>query len=182
MQIAEERRRTFESQWLCLTMSFFHSCFFTFSVSLPRSHPLNRGTLSRDRRRSSRTMFACYYFIMASSSCFPAAPPIYPDLFFIFCLFLKGCASSFLRTCISALPQMIKTNFSCEIPPTVSPICGCIMRKRAPIRKLGECRTHSSFPWNFFIPPLYSNTTASRLCSLAPWPALNRWGMFGTTL
>ena len=24
--------------------------------------------------------------------------------------------------------------------------------------------------------------SASRLCSLAPWPALNRWGMFGTTL
>lgn len=80
--------------------------------------------------KTSCTMLACYYFIMASSSCFPAAPPIYPGLFFIFCLFLKGCASSFLRTCVLTLPQMIKPNFSCEIPPTVSPICGCIMREK----------------------------------------------------
>lgn len=87
-------------------------------------------------RRFSCTMFACYYFIMTSSSRYPAAPPVYPDLFFILCsfFFLKGRVSSFpLTTCISPVPQMItKPNFSCEIPPTVSPRCGCIIRKRMP--------------------------------------------------
>ena len=71
---------------------------------------------------SSCKMFACYYFIMTSSSRYPVAPPVYPDLFFIFCLLLKGCVSSFpLTTCILPVPQMItKANFSCEIPPTVA--------------------------------------------------------------
>lgn len=84
------------------------------------------------RRRSSCTMFACYYFIMTSSSCYPAAPPVYPDLFFICWLFLNGCVSSFpLTTCILPVPQMTtKPNFSCQIPPKASPICGCIMRKK----------------------------------------------------
>lgn len=139
------------------------------------------------RHRSSCTMFACYYFIMTSSSCYPAAPPVYPDLFFIFCLFLKGCVSSFpLTTCILPGPQMItKPNFSCEIPPTVSPICGCITRKRTPRQKQRNVKLILHFLGIFlaFSPTLLlSCYSASRLCSLAPWPALNRWGMFGTTL
>lgn len=139
------------------------------------------------RHRSSCTMFACYYFIMTSSSCYPAAPPVYPDLVCIFCLFLKGCVSSFpLTTCILPGPQMItKPNFSCEIPPTVSPICGCITRKRTPRQKQRNVKLilHSlEFSWPFFPTLLLSCYSASRLCSLAPWPALNRWGMFGTTL
>lgn len=133
------------------------------SQCLSLAHTLNRGSLSRAPSslllHNVCLLLFHYDLFFPLSGCSTRLPgSVFHFLLFFF--FLKGRVSSFsLTTCISPVPQMItKPNFSCEIPPTVSPICGCIMRKRMPWLKRRNAKLILHFLGIFL--PLFSHPFA----------------------